>query len=214
MAEPNSIVLALSVEHITKLTGLTKRQLAYWDAKGFFRPEYAADDRRSPNARIYSFRDAVGLRTISVLLNVHGVPVRHLADVAQKLAAYTDRPWSELKLRVWNRRVQFDEPETGATRDVVMGQYVLLPIIDVIHALEKQVEELKTRSQDQIGQFERRPNVSRNNLVLAGTRVPVTTILEYLDDGYSSDSILQNFPTLTADDIEAVKHRGKTALAA
>jgi len=214
MADSDSTVLALSAEHITKLTGLTMRQLAYWDVIGFFRPEYAAESRRSPNSRIYSFRDAVGLRTISVLLNVHGVSVPHLKQVAKKLATYTDRPWSELKLRVWNRRVQFDEPETGATRDVVMGQYVLLPIIDVIHEVEKGVEELKTRDQVQIGRFERHPNVSRNNLVLAGTRVPVATILEYIEDGYSVERILQDFPTLTIADIEAVRRNGKTALAA
>lgn len=214
MSNSDNLVLALSAEHMVKLTGLTMRQLAYWDATGFFRPEHAADNRRSPNSRVYSFRDAVGLKTISVLMNVHGVSLPHLKAVAKKLQSYTARPWSELKLRVWNRRVQFDEPETGATRDVIHGQYVIVPIIDLINELEASVGQLKRRNQSQIGKFEKHRYISHNDLVLAGTRVPVATILEYLDDGYSVTEILKEFPALTETDVEAVVKHGKIAVAA
>jgi len=214
MADSTTAVLALSAEHMERLTGLTARQLAYWDKTGFFRPEYASENRGLPNSRVYSFKDAVDLRTISVLLNVHGVSLPHLKDVARKLATYADRPWSELKLRVWNRRVQFAEPETGATRDVVLGQYILLPIIDVIHEVEQGVEKLKTRDQTKIGQFEKHRYISHNKLVIAGTRVPVATILEYIEDGFSTAAILKEFPSLTEADIEAVMRGGKAALAA
>jgi DNA-binding transcriptional MerR regulator len=214
MVESGIVVLALSAEHVARLTGLTMRQLAYWDRIGFFKPEYAANSRRSPNSRIYSFQDAVDLRTISVLMNIHGVSLPHLKDVAAKLASYTGRPWSELRLRVWNRRVQFDEPETGAARDVLHGQYVLLPIIEVIQDVEKGLQELRKRDDDQIGRFERHRYVSHNKLVLAGTRVPVSTVLEYIHDGYATADILQEFPSLTVDDVEAVRDRGEAAIAA
>ena len=92
--------------------------------------------------------------------------------------------------------MQFDERETGATRDVILGQYVLLPIIDVIHEVEQRVETLKTRDETSIGHFERHRYISQNKLVIAGTRVPVATILEYIEDGYSSDAILKDFPCL------------------
>lgn len=209
-----SAVLALSAEHVVKLTGLTMRQLAYWDAIGFFKPEHAADNRRSPNSRIYSFSDAVGLKTIGTLMNVHGVSLPHLKDVARKLEAYTSRPWSELKLRVWNRRVQFDEPETGATRDVVQGQYVLVPIIDMIKEVELGVIHLKQRDPSLLGKFEKHKYVAHNNLVIAGTRIPAETILQYVDDGRTVDEILADFPSLTKEDIEAVTRRGSTTLAA
>ena len=213
MDDSTIAVLAFSAEHMERLTGLTPRQLAYWDKTDFFKPEYASENRRLPNSRVYSFKDAVGLRTIGVLLNAHRVSLPHLKDVARKLATYTNRPWSELRLRVWNRRVQFDEPETGATRDVIMGQYVLLPIIDV-HEVEQRVEMLKSRDEASIGHFERHRYVSHNKLVIAGTRVPVATILEYIEDGYSTEAILEEFPSLTETDIQAVLRDGKTALAA
>ena len=214
VGESGDPVLALSAEHMVKLTGLTMRQLAYWDATGFFKPEYAAEGRRSPHSRVYSFRDAVGLRTISVLLGRHGVALPHLKDVARSLSAYTDRPWSDLKLMVWNRRVQFDEPETGQTRDVVHGQYVLLPIIEVIQEVEAGVARLKDRDQATIGRFEKHRNVAHNRLVLAGTRIPVATILEYVEDGYSVADIMGEFPSLTEADVLAVMRGGKAALVA
>lgn len=206
-------LLVLSAEHMVKLTGLTMRQLAYWDSTGFFKPEHAADNRRSHNSRVYSFRDAVGLRTISKLLNERGVSLKHLKQVAEKLSAYTDRPWSELKLQVWNRRVQFDEPETGATRDVVQGQYVLVLIMDVINEVENGILELKKRDPATVGRFERRRYVSQNSLVVAGTRVSVATVIEFLDDGYSPAEIVKEFPSLTENDIESVNRDGRAALA-
>ena len=60
--------------------------------------------------------DAVGLRTISVLLNVHGVSLPHLKCFARGVAAVADRPWSELKLRVWNRRFLVHQTERGDSR--------------------------------------------------------------------------------------------------
>lgn len=148
------------------------------------------------------------------MLGRHGVALPHLKDVARKLSAYTDRPWSDLKLRVWNRRVQFDEPETPQTRDVVQGQYVLLPMIEVIQEVEAGVARLKDRDQVTIGRFERHQNVSHNRLVLAGTRIPVATILEYVDDGYSVAGIVREFPSLTEADVTAVMRGGKASLAA
>ena len=214
LSDADAVVLALSAEHIESLTGLSARQLAYWDGTGFFKPEYAADNRRSPHSRVYSFRDAVGLRTISVLLNAYNVSLPHLKDVAKKLSAHSSRPWSDLKLRVWKRRVQFDEPETGTVRDVLNGQYVLLPIIDVIEDVERGVADLKARRSEDVGEFERHRYVSHNNLVVAGTRIPVQTIIDYIEAGYTPDQIIQEYPTLTKEDVKAVANRGKAAVAA
>ena len=45
---------AFSADQVTKLTGLSTSQLAYWDEIGFFSPRYAFENRRSPCSRIYS----------------------------------------------------------------------------------------------------------------------------------------------------------------
>jgi uncharacterized protein (DUF433 family) len=41
--------------------------------------------------------------------------------------------------------------------------------------------------------------------VVSGTRIPAATIVAYLRDGYSTSEILDDFPSLPADGIEAVE---------
>jgi uncharacterized protein (DUF433 family) len=39
--------------------------------------------------------------------------------------------------------------------------------------------------------------------VIAGTRIPIAAIRSFADAGYSADEILAQYPSLTADDVEA-----------
>jgi len=84
MVEITNIISAFSADQVVKLTGLTIRQLAYWDDLEFFKPQYAADDRHSPHSRIYSFKDVVGLRTLSILKKRYKCTLPHLREVAKK----------------------------------------------------------------------------------------------------------------------------------
>jgi len=47
------------------------------------------------------------------------------------------------------------------------------------------------------------PRVCGGKPVIAGTRIPVTVILEQLAAGESWDSILEGYPELASDDIRA-----------
>jgi len=58
----HALILAFSADDVCRVTGLSQRQLAYWDKTGFFAPEFASPKER-PFARVYSFRDVVGLRS-------------------------------------------------------------------------------------------------------------------------------------------------------
>jgi uncharacterized protein (DUF433 family) len=149
-----------------------------------------------------------------LLRGQHGVSLPHLREVAGKLGSYSKTPWADIKLKVWNRKVQFDEPETGRTRGVVDGQYFLLPLGDVIQDMKQKAEELRRREENQIGELSRHRYVAHNAPVVAGTRVRVLAVLHFLEDGYSVSDILKEYPTLTEADIEAVKERGRSMLAA
>lgn len=214
MSKYSEIISAFSAEHMTKITGLTISQLAYWDKTGFFSPQYAAENRRSPYSRIYSFKDAVGLRTISVLKSKHGVSLSHLRKVAEYLAQYSEEPWATIKMWAWNRKVQFVEPETGKARGVLDGQYAMVAIMDVIEDVNLATEALKKRDVSKIGKTEKHRYVSHNDEVIAGTRIPVKTIVEFLKDGYSAKAILDEFPLLTEEDVNAVERKEMTANAA
>jgi len=204
MSSSDAVVSAFTVDQVVKVSGLSERQIAYWDRTEFLNPQYAPIGEGRAAIRIYSFRDLVSLRTLSLLRVAHKVSLQHLRSVAARLVHYADAPFAQLKLAVWKREVYFDEPESGRTRSVVDGQFVLLPIIDVIRDVDRTVASLRIRNDAQIGHIEQRKNVSHNARVVAGTRIPVRAITHFLEDGYSIDAILEQYPTLTRQDVEAV----------
>ena len=46
------------------------------------------------------------------------------------------------------------------------------------------------------------PKVLGGTLVFRGTRVPVQTLLDYLQDGFSLEQFLEYFPSVIRDDAE------------
>ena len=131
MSEITKIISAFSADQVVKLTGLTVRQLSYWGFAGIFSAPICSRRSSVPYPRIYSFKDVVGLRTLSVLKSeYYKCSLPHLREVAKKLSAYSETPWADLTLYVWKRKVYF-KPPTGKTEGVLDGQYLLLSIKSV-----------------------------------------------------------------------------------
>ncbi len=207
MTGATNVIRAFSVDHVVRLTGLSKRQLSYWDKTGFFRAQYAFEDRRSPYSRVYSFRDVVGLRALALLRKKHGVSLQHLREVAEKLSHLREALWAQTILYVLNGEVYFDEPETGRRRGVVSGQFVSIPLIAIMDDVSADVEKLKERGTTETGKIERHRHVARNAWVVAGTRIPTKAIAEFKKAGYSAEEIIHEYPLLRAADITAaLKH--------
>ncbi len=203
MSEVDAVVPAYSVDHVVRLTGLTRAQLLYWDRIGFFRPTLADDNRRLPYSRIYSFQDVVGLRVISVLLNRHHVTIHHLKMVARALTEHSADAWASIRLYVLNRHVQFKEPETGQMRGVVDGQYAIAEVVEVIQDMRAATAKLHERAAEKIGTVERHRHVAHNAPVFGDTRIPVRAIIAFHDAGYSIPDILREYPSLKEADVKA-----------
>ena len=56
------------------------------------------------------------------------------------------------------------------------------------------------------------PEILGGTPVFAGTRVPVKTLFEYLEDDYSLEEFIQCFPTVTRQMVQSVLEESKTAL--
>lgn len=203
MNSPTNVIQAFSDEEAGQLADLSTRQLRYWDTTGFFEPSLGFERRRSPNSRIYSFRDVVSLRTISLLRKKHDVPLQHLRDVARELTRLGDDFWVGTRLFVVDRRVFFKEPDTGRVRSAVGGQYTMLELAAVANDVAKRAGKLLKRKPSQIGRISQHRYVAHNKRVLAGTRIPVLAIQRFSDAGYSIPQILKEYPSLKRKDVEA-----------
>ena len=58
----------------------------------------------------------------------------------------------------------------------------------------------------------RTPDVMGGTPVFAGTRVPVQTLLDYLEAGESIDDFLQGFPAVTREQVIAFLEQAKDSL--
>jgi uncharacterized protein (DUF433 family) len=198
-------ILAFSAWHVCRLSGLTMRQLGYWDRTGFFSPSYAEGPRRSAFTRVYSFRDVVGLRALAEMRSKHQVPLQQLRQIGAYLSRRYTQPWSTLTFYIVRHRVFYQEDRDQAIRSADRrGQTVLpFPMRRVANQVTRAAARLQSRTAREIGRITRNRYIAENQSVLAGTRVPTRAVWDFHEAGYSDGQILAEYPTLTGDDIRA-----------
>lgn len=204
LPDPGNVIRFFGAEHVQRLTGLSAYQLREWDKAGFFAPQYAFENRRVAAGRVYSFTDVVGLRTLAVLSKKHKIHLPELKRTAAKLAKWSSTPWSSLTLYVLKKEVHFQNPQTGKVEGATSGQYaVAIPLEDVMQDMRNEAERLKERPKKTHGQIERHRFRMRNAWCVAGTRIPVTAIYSFTDEGFKPHEIIEQYPDLTMKDIRA-----------
>jgi uncharacterized protein (DUF433 family) len=199
-----NIIETFSEESASRLTGISKRQLRYWDSDGFFSPSLAYADRSQPYSRLYSFHDVVALKVLSALRNDAKISLRHLREVKDRLLELGEALWGETTLYVHKKRVVFVNPQTAALEEVVSGQGILqIPLKVASENMREQIKRINQRAADDMGKFMRNRNVAHNRLVFSGTRIPVANVKAFAEQGYSVAQIKLEYPVLTDEDIRA-----------
>lgn len=198
-----NVIAAFTEEQVERLTGVTVRQLRTWDRTKFFAPSLAYEDRSRPFARLYSFRDLACLKVLNALRNESNVSLQHLREVKKKLSHLGDDAWAKTTLYVLNKKVIFDNPETKSKEEIVSGQGILqIPLKVVTGELQSAVDAMRKRDESAVGKIERKRGTG-SAAIIAGTRIPVSSIKAFAEAGYSVDAIMKEYPTLDRDDIVA-----------
>jgi uncharacterized protein (DUF433 family) len=194
-------IQAFTAERVRALTGLSLRQLRYWDEQGFIKPGLTVRTGRG-GKRLYSFRDLVSLRVASQLRGC-GISLQQIRRVNSHLQELDYRqPLAELRFLVLDGRLYFEESRTcqeGRRPEQVIADYVV-PVAEIANDLAAQVATLRQR---QTGQIERRRGALGGKLLIGGTRITVAALKRLAADGASEAEILEMYPDLTPDDIRA-----------
>lgn len=198
-------LLAFTESQVEQLTGLSQRTLRSWEEMGIFHPSFVADRPNVPHQRIYSFRDLVSLRTLAKLRRDHRINLDELRQVGQYLSRYYDAPWTELRFSVADGHVALRDPGSSEWVSVKpFGQrYISIEFDDIRREMEADAAKLRERRPDDIGEIDRHRDVMSNAWVIAGTRIPTSTIWHFFEDGYDVEAILREYPSLTAEDVDA-----------
>jgi uncharacterized protein (DUF433 family) len=186
------------------LTGLTDHELRYWDKTGFVTRHDREQDDRARLHRYYFFRDIVALRVVAILRPL--IPATEIRKIGSLLAQRADVAWHCLLIAVVDRRAYLldrssntwvgAEPPTGGDRlDIDLG----IVEGDVRAAAER----LKQRDPDDVGRVVQDPRILRRKPILAGTRIPTEAVWSFHVAGYNTDEIIEQYPSLTPEDIHA-----------
>ena len=198
------IIEAFTEEQTSVLTGITKSQLRNWDQSGFFVPTLADGNRRAAYSRLYNFSDLLSLKVLYKLRVDHEISFPKLKIVKSFLKKLDNKLWHNQTLYVLNRNVVYEQPRTGEREEIGTGQGVFeIPLKVVAGSLENDLATLRSRDKSKIGKIEKTRNVRSSQPTVAGTRIPVSTIIEFASEGYSREAILKEFPALELKDIDA-----------
>jgi uncharacterized protein (DUF433 family) len=209
----DNVIAAFSEEDVERLTGVSTRQLRYWDSTRFFRPSLGDENRRLAYSRVYTFRDVVCLKVLNTIRNELKVPLPRLREAKDALAHLGEDVWAKVTLYILNRRVVVYNPDTDRKEDAVSGQGVLqIPLPVVTSDMEKAIHVLRShRDAETVGKIVQHRGTAANKPVIAGTRIPVKNIKAFAQAGYSIDQIREQYPVLTEEDIRAALDHGKRA---
>jgi len=193
-------IRAFGAHRVRELTGLSFRQLQYWDERGFVRPTLSSGRRRA--RRLYAFRDVVALR-VAAQLRRQGVSLQLIRKVHDHLRQLDyEKPLAELRFWLHEGQLYFSEADTvraGRRPEQVLAGYVV-PVPAIVTELEEMIHRLDERP---TGVVEKRRGVLGSKPVVAGTRIPAASIRRMAEDGMSAAEILAEYPDLQPDDIEA-----------
>jgi len=198
-----TVIDLFTVKQVSFLTGLTPSQIVAWDHEGFYPSTWASDGR--PYGRVYSFRDVVGLRTLAILHNEHKVSSQELRKVGAWLSQRHEAPWASLRFYVAGRHVYFDDTDTAMlTAGKPLGQGAFpFELEAVADQVRRRLEEARQRRADDIGRIVQQRHVVGNAPVLAGTRIPTSAIWNFYEDGYTVEEIIDEYPRLSPEDVQA-----------
>lgn len=200
--ESDSIVAAFTIDQAARLTGVSRRQLGAWHRSGFFSPSLASG-MPGPFARLYSFRDLASLKVLHQLRNEARVSLRHLDEVKRELQHLGDDLWLRSTLYRLGRRVVI-ERDDETRHEAGSGQEVFqIPLKVIVGGLRERIRDFNRRTAEEVGRVERRRGIVGRQAVLAGTRIPVAAIREFAEAGYGVEQILEEYPTLSPQDVEA-----------
>lgn len=200
-------ILAFSADQVRRLTGLSLRQLSYWDQTEFFSPEHAPGYRVGAFSRVYSFRDVVGLYVIALLRKEYRFPLQQLRQAGAYLHRHHETPWASLALFVSGREIIFRDPlapDAYLSARRQPGQRVIpIELEEIARRVETIALKMRRRVRAQVGRIERNRYVVHNAPVLAGTRIPTSAVWNLHGAGFDTARIIREYPRLKPNDVTA-----------
>jgi uncharacterized protein (DUF433 family) len=203
-------LIALPLDAAVKLTGLSRRQITYWEKTGLLAPEIDARVTKNRKVRLYGLLDLMSLLVVAEL-RTRDVSLQHVRKIIEHFRERGyERPLTEIRYATHGKSVYFQLPDGAWENDALPKQVVLRDVLDLT-PLRRRLDAATRRDPQTVGRQDRRRGLMGGKPVIAGTRVAVETVRSYLDHGASVEQILASFPVLSREDVEMVRRETSVA---
>jgi uncharacterized protein (DUF433 family) len=196
-------VLAIPDKRAAKLARITMRQLRYWEQTGLVIPSIRRQISQRNTVRLYDYQDLLGLLVAAELRN--RISLQHIRRIVTQLhdRGFAD-PLRELRFATHGKDVYFQYPDGSWSGDPAPDQVIFHQVV-ALDPLRERIPTASQRDPGTAGQVVRRRGVLGSKPIFAGTRIPVATVQRYLQAGFGTEAIIDEYPSLTAADIEAAR---------
>ncbi len=205
MAEAMQDVLAVSDKRAAKLARITMRQLRYWEQIGLVVPSVRRQLSTRNIVRLYSFQDLLELLVAAELRHRPGISLQHIQRVVAHLREREfAAPLRDLKFATRGSEIYFQYPDGSWSGDLRPDQLIYSQVL-ALDLVGARIDAVKERDPKTAGKVVRRRGVHGSQPIFAGTRIPVATVQRYLQAGYDTKAIIDEYPSLTSADIETAR---------
>ncbi|HUZ24342.1 MAG TPA: DUF433 domain-containing protein [Streptosporangiaceae bacterium] len=202
MAQATEELIAFPDSRAAKLAGVSLRRLRYWEGNRLVVPSVKRQLSPRNTIRLYSYQDLLSLLVVAQLRTERGMSLQHIRRVVQHLRSRGyQAPLRELTFATFGREIYFQHPDGSWEGDVQPDQIVLEKVLR-LDRLRARIDRASQRPARDAGQVVKRRGVHASAPVFAGTRIRVSTVQDYLRNGYDTGAILKAFPDLKPADVD------------
>jgi uncharacterized protein (DUF433 family) len=195
---------AVSDKRAVEIAAISRQRLRYWEKTGLITPDVERVISPRNVVRLYSLPRVVELVVASELRR-QGVSLQHIRRIIAHLREQGyEAPLREVRFALSGDRVMFQHTDGSWEDSRQPFQGVMWQVID-LDEIRARIRGRLARSGSDAGVIEKRRKVQASKPVFRGTRVPVEAVEGYLKAGKSVREIIEAFPSLTEEDIEAAR---------
>jgi DNA-binding transcriptional MerR regulator len=198
-------LLAFPDTRAAALAGVSMRRLRYWEETGLIVPSIKRQLSPANTIRLYAYQDLLSLLVVGALRIERQMPLQQIRRVVEHLHSRGyHAPLRELRFATLGREMYFQHPDGSWEGDLQPDQIVLVETLR-LDPLRARIEAASKRPEEAAGHVVKRRGVHASAPVFAGTRIRVSTVQDYLKNGFGTEAIQKAFPDLTTEDIEEAR---------
>ena len=192
---------------VAAIAGISPQRLWYWEKTELVTPTVRRELSARKIVRLYSLDACTEVVVAARLVDRPGISLQHLRSLIARLSRY-EHPLTELVFAVQGREIFFLHPDGfwEGSREPLQG--VARETLD-LDEIRSSIRRALARNESTFGQIEKRRGTYGSRDVVAGTRVPVSSVQSFIEAGKPDERILAAFPSLRPEDIAAIRRSGR-----